>query len=99
MPDFARIRKRYPTIGRGYDERGASMGRDHWRSEPAARSVRLFHLPIDSQGYDPGGAYWGVGRRLYCATDCEEYRAFVRADSREDAIRELGIARVKLTRG
>jgi hypothetical protein len=89
---------RYPTIDRGYTRYGASMGRAEWgrKEEPADRSVRVFRLPIDSQGYDPGGAYWGIGEPLYCATDGETYRRFVRAQSRDQAIAKLGLSPTKL---
>lgn len=88
--------QRYPTIDIGYNQYGASMGRAEWKDEPEDGTVRVFHLPIDSQGYDIGGAYWGVGERLYCATNGEGYRAFVRASDRNDAIAKLRLDPIKL---
>ena len=73
--------------------RGAPMGRMPYGSiqESFPRTVRLFKVNIDSQGYDDGGAYWGHGGPLWCAIGEHYYtglqsRAFTRADSREHAI-------------
>ncbi len=90
--------KRYPTIDQGYNQYGASMGRAEWKDESKDDSVRVFHLPIDAQGYDVGGAYWGIGERLFCATDGEGYRRFVRAADRQAAIEALRIDVSKLKR-
>ena len=52
----------YPRAGGLY---GAPMGRDH--SPPgwcSPRSLRVHRMPIDSGGYDPGGAYWGGPSRV-----------------------------------
>lgn len=53
----------------GDPKRGASLGR---ASSPAkdktvARKFTLQHIRINSGGYDSGGAYWGIGARLYWA--------------------------------
>lgn len=76
---------------------GAPMGRSSYGSIPECfpRSVRLFRVNLDSQGYDDGGAYWGIGQPLWCAigehdTWCQS-RAFTRAGSREESIAELKI--------
>lgn len=78
--------------------RGAPMGRHSYgiaeNCEP--RSVRLFRVPLDSGGYDRGGAYWGLGEPLYMATDGGEYRAFTRAASRFYAMAALDIAPERL---
>lgn len=78
-------------------QHGAPMGRASYGSLPECfpRSVRLFRVNIDSQGYDDGGAYWGIGQPLWCAigehdAGCQS-RAFVRAWSREEALVELKI--------
>ena len=69
---------------------GSPMGRKEWRDAPTvARSVRVFRVRIDSQGYDDGGAYWGIGKPLFCATDGQNYRMFTRADSRLAAVAEF----------
>ena len=56
-PDFPDVSSRY----------GASMGRSesYFSIIPAGR-LRIYRVPIDSGGYDPGGAYWGHGAPLYC---------------------------------
>jgi hypothetical protein len=44
--------------------------------------------PINSQGYDPDGCYWGIGPRLYhcIPPEIEGYEDwFLRARNREDA--------------
>ena len=72
---------------------GSPMGRKEWRDAPTKpRSVRVFRVRIDSQGYDDGGAYWGIGKPLFCATDWENYRMFTRADSRLCAVAEFRLA-------
>lgn len=73
---------------------GAPMGRDSFgileNVEP--RTLRLFRVRLDAGGYDDGGAYWGHGGTLWCATDNADYRQFTRAGSRERAAVELEIA-------
>jgi hypothetical protein len=69
-----------PTLekDRGYMgdmRRGASLGRpnvDAWSrtsgaAKPEAPRFYLRRIPINSGGYDSGGAYWGLGPRLYWA--------------------------------
>lgn len=82
---------------------GAPMGRSSYGAPEACddRSVRVFRVWLDAGGYDDGGAYWGSGiptRPLYCAM-APDYRAFVRAWSRDAAILELDIPGPKLARG
>jgi hypothetical protein len=79
-----------PTINNVNCKYGAPMGRAEWHGIPLPKAIRVFHVPL-SQGYDKGGAYWGCGQALYCATDCEGYREFVRANSRNHAINQLSI--------
>ena len=86
-------------------QHGAPMGRASHGSIPECfpRSVRLFRVNLDSQGYDDGGAYWGIGQPLWCAigehdTGCQS-RAFIRADSREHAIVLLKIEAGLLIQG
>lgn len=84
--------KQQPTIDRVDSKYGAPMGRAEWlpcNAEPG--TVRVFHVTINSGGYDIGGAYWGLGPPIYCATDTAEYREFIRADSRAAAISGLNI--------
>ena len=90
-----KTRDRQPTIDHVNGQYGAPMGRRDWlpcNAEP--RTVRVFHVTLDSGGYDIGGAYWGTGpasERLYCATDGVDYREFTRAKSRKAAIEALNI--------
>lgn len=51
---------------------GAPMGRssdcnDQDLAAQVVGKVHLRYMPLDSGGYDKGGAYWGHGARLYCA--------------------------------
>lgn len=80
---------------------GAPMGRHSFGKieDCAPRSVRLFHVPIDSGGYDDGGAYWGHGERLYCATDDADFFQTVRATNRAHAALLLDIMPEQLARG
>lgn len=81
MAQFSKVNSQY----------GAPMGRRNIGNAPTdqPRSVRLFKVRLDSGGYDDGGAYWGHGQPIYCATDGADYFATVRADSRLRAIVEL----------
>jgi len=87
---------------------GAPMGRPPWPQagcpshldatqkqhflEPAC----CFHIPLVDGGYDRGGAYWGTGTPLWCATngfddDNNTFQVFVRAHSRDAAIKLVEI--------
>jgi len=73
---------------KGYSSWGANMGRSEYGEPPEeAWAIRLFRVDLD-QGYDNGGAYWGNGQTLWCAV-ADGYRAFVRADSRREAMLKL----------
>lgn len=65
---------------------GAPMGR---RSFPylatEAGKIHLQHVPINSGGYDRGGAYWGLGQRLWFAMDQDGNSQYFRARDRETA--------------
>ena len=82
---------------KAYDEYGSSMGRDEYGPSDNSKPYKL-HLmlvPIDGQGYDPGGAYWGIGEPLYVAwkedtaetieEESSDICFFMRAGSREKA--------------
>ena len=62
---------------------GAPMGRPHDHSNKDAK-VRLFYVPLNSGGYDSGGAYWGIGQRLYAAVG-DYFAYYTRAANREQA--------------
>lgn len=69
---------------------GAPMGRAEYGASPENK-LRLFRVKINAGGYDDGGAYWGHGAPLWCATDGAEYRRFTRAGSRLSACVALSI--------
>jgi hypothetical protein len=62
---------------------GAPMGR--LSTTPLVGKIYLRHVPISPEGYDAGGAYWGVGARLWCAEGHEEGRMYFRAVDRDAA--------------
>ena len=65
---------------------GASMGRGSFYYLTQDKKVYCQRVTIDSQGYDRGGAYWGIGKPLYCVFQPEgDLRVFVRADSNKQA--------------
>lgn len=80
----------------GDRSRGAAMGRiDKPAENPLIpRKFYLQHIPLDSGGYDSGGAYWGIGSRLYWASWTgngadSEIEFFFRARNREAAKAEV----------
>ena len=81
---------------------GAPMGRDSYGlpSSTEDKSISLFRVRF-VEG-EAGEAYWGGGRGvlpLWCARDREgDYQGFTRANSRVEAMRNLGIPPVKLAR-
>lgn len=60
------------------------MGRCEWLDKPTAR-CHLFRLEFIDGYYDSGGAYWGAPANVWCCTDGDQFRIFVRAKSRPDA--------------
>lgn len=90
--------KQFENVSNRY---GAPMGRhsDVYLETMQVRSVRLFGVRLDSQGYDDGGAYWGSrlnGQHLWCAIDGDGNRVFVDACSRAQAALKLGIGALAL---
>ena len=72
---------------------GAPLGRKSWNDNGTREvtcTMLLRHIRLDSGGYDSGGAYWGIGQRLYgyAATD-DSIHGFVRASDRADAIEQV----------
>lgn len=74
---------------------GSPMGRTNTvpALDTSPRSVRLFRVPLDSGGYDKGGAYWGNSPTgcIYCAQDQDGDIQFTRATSRLDAAMKLDL--------
>ncbi len=52
---------------KGYTQYGAQMGRSRGRKIPADTTSKLIvrRVRLDSGGYDEGGAYWGIGQKLW----------------------------------
>lgn len=77
---------------------GAPMGRPEYIKYelPEGVKIRLFKVKLNSQGYDDGGAYWGLGKPLYCAQAVydSDYREFFRCNSRDEA-KEMVKQRIK----
>ena len=75
------------------DRRGASLGRDTIIGDPSVPAkLQLRRVRLDGGGYDPGGAYWGLGEALWVAWG-DDVEIFVRALTREDA--KLAVRRLK----
>lgn len=88
--------KQFPQVSGRF---GAPMGRSESPLGAAPRNIRLFRVRLDSGGYDDGGAYWGIGQPLYCATCPDGGRRFTRANSRAAAAVALEIEPGDLVRG
>jgi len=71
---------------------GAPMGR-RGNGTPAhvdGEKLYLRRVPLDSGGYDSGGAYWGLGQRLYAWSNIEGDRSgYLRARDRDAAKAEI----------
>ena len=75
---------------KGYSQYGAQMGRN--ATDPDGRlkfdttaKLSLRKVPLNSGGYDPGGAYWGAGEPLWYAADGEGRFMYLRAPDRAKA--------------
>jgi hypothetical protein len=77
-----------PFERKGYDQYGADMGRGGSRL-PEGTRVHLQRVPIDRGGYDPGGAYWGIGAPLFCASSDEDGDMYFRAADRKAALARI----------
>jgi hypothetical protein len=71
--------KDYET--KGCSQYGAQMGRRSRGVFFPDEKIHLYNVPLDSGGYDKGGAYWGCGVRLYCA-EAEDAIYYFRASNR-----------------
>lgn len=71
-------------------KRGAPLGRANGTpGNFEGEKVSLRAVPLDSGGYDRGGAYWGHHQTLYCAYLPDGESIYLRAPSRERAKEEL----------
>jgi hypothetical protein len=64
----------------------------------------LFRVPLDSGGYDNGGAYWGIDIPLwFCLDDNGDMIASERAYSRAEAFQKItkhsGCGEIRLAKG
>jgi len=64
---------------------GAMMGRAIDLPRETTAKLHLHRVRLDNGGYDPGGAYWGIGQPLYCAWNDDGEAAYVRASDRAAA--------------
>lgn len=82
---------------KGYDQYGASMGRHGKLRRDTKSKLRTKKVPIDSQGYDPGGAYWGTPNNLWMVESIEGADegelAYVRGADRDAVKRKFPHAR------
>lgn len=87
-----------PAIPHEIMKYGAPMGRWRWNDNAAPFTGRMYlrHIPLNSGGYDSGGAYWGTrrsGERLYgYAADDDSANGFIDAADRAEA-KELVLAK------
>lgn len=73
-----------------YVEGGYFRGTTCLSSDHAPVKMHLARVPINSGGYDAGGAYWGLGDPLYCAwSEDPDLIVYVRAHSRKKAKSEV----------
>jgi hypothetical protein len=71
---------------------GAPMGRPDSRADDRTTTDRISvrHLPLNSGGYDRGGAYWGLGQPMYGYQSADEsIWGYLRASSRHEAVAQL----------
>jgi hypothetical protein len=66
-------------------QRGAGLGRDIAAPSRSLR-FRLGRVPLDDGGYDKGGAYWGIGKPLWFASNQDGEGLWLRAECRADAM-------------
>lgn len=80
----------YPELKPVSCKYGAPMGRSCSGRHPGDEKVYVREVRISSQGYDPGGAYWGIGNTLFhVTTSCGTFSEFIRAHHRDHAIEKL----------
>lgn len=69
---------------------GAPLGRPTFTPPRSAPRLYLRRIRLDRGGYDPGGAYWGLGAPLYWyGDDSGAIDGCLRASSRDAAKAEI----------
>jgi hypothetical protein len=66
---------------KGCSKYGAQMGRASDLPFDATGELLIRVVPIDTGGYDPGGAYWGSGQTLFYVFDADGRGRYLRAVS------------------
>ena len=70
---------------KAYSQYGSSMGRpDRIAEVETVAKIHLERVVLNTGGYDPGGAYWGLGAPLYVAWG-DGKEMFFRARDRREA--------------
>jgi hypothetical protein len=84
---------------KAFSQYGASMGRRAGDAPLEGELCKLHRVPLDSGGYDPGGAYWGIeggpgmsGPGPLWRLQCDGGDHFVRATDRFRAFLKLSSA-------
>ena len=72
--------QQFETVNSMY---GAPMGRT--TSEAPQGPTRIIKVKLDAGGYDDGGAYFGIGKPLYCLTDGNGYVKYHRTETMKGA--------------
>jgi len=86
MPDYS---TNDPKGWCGDPSRGAALGRPTILGTPEG-VITVRHSPLDRQGYDRNGTYFGSGQPLFWyADEGDEVDAMERATDAEDVAREL----------
>lgn len=80
-----------PALSKMDCSRGAPHGRRTFTTTNGDQRFYLQKLPL-SQGYDAGGAYWGLGTQMWrYVTEDHNAEGFLRADTREIAKQEIRV--------
>jgi hypothetical protein len=83
----------YDYQTKGYGKFGANMGRPSDLDHGTEDACLIRKVPIDDQGYDPGGAYWGTPDNLYYIESQDSgKRSYLRASSMQAAMATFPLA-------
>lgn len=61
---------------------GAPMGRNSFQAKTLQGKCHMVRVPLDSGGYDRGGAYWGIGAPLFYVEDSNGNYLYTRGTDR-----------------